>query len=125
MSVRRAGLEVYFEPAAEIAYVRPPPFALSDLPFFFLRWSESWSRQTLEHYHAKWNLEIDELDRTLSWLKKHRYRFLQPIYEPPLELMFRTLGRKRTRRLLQLAVFPIEGALNRLFIRDRGKSRRR
>jgi hypothetical protein len=32
--------------------VPPPPFALSDIPYFLLRWSEEWTRSSLEHFAA-------------------------------------------------------------------------
>lgn len=117
MTLRAAGEKVFLEPAAHIAYRRPPPFALSDLPFFMLRWGEAWTRATLDHYHRKWNLQADETDQTLSWTKKQRYRFLEPFLSKFLSIMFKALGRRRTRRLIQITLFPIEGIINRFFIR--------
>ena len=118
MSLRDAGEKIYIEPVAQVTYRRPPPFALFDLRFFMLRWGERWTRATLSHYHRKWNLDQDETDLALSWTKKQRYRFLEPCLSKLLGLMFRLLGRRRTRRLIQATLFPIEGAINRLLVRD-------
>lgn len=123
MTLRTAGEKIFLEPKAQAAYRRPPPFAFSDLPFFMLRWGEAWTRTTLEHYHHKWNLQIDETDHTLSWTKKQRYRFLEPYLSKFLGIMFKILGRARTRRLIQVTLFPLEGIINRLFIRVPQNSR--
>lgn len=40
MTVRNLGGTVMLEPASQITYTRPPPFARSDLAYFGLRWSE-------------------------------------------------------------------------------------
>jgi hypothetical protein len=123
MSLRDAGEQIYLEPSAQVAYVRPPPFTLSDLPFFTLRWSEEWTLATLDHFHRKWRLEVDETDLTLSWTKKQRYRFLQPYLDRALSIPFKLLGRKRTRQLIQKTLFPVEGLVNRFVVKDpRGRA---
>src|SRR5262245_57027010 len=53
LSVRAAGQSVYFEPAAAVTYVPPPPYVLSDLPYYCLRWSEGWNRKSLAHFAEK------------------------------------------------------------------------
>lgn len=69
-------------------------------------------------YHLKWNLDQDETDLALSWTKKQRYRFLDPYMTNVLAVMFRLIGRKWTRRLIQVTLFPIEGVVNRFLVRD-------
>lgn len=59
MEVRRAGEEVWFEPASVITYVFPcraRPLNPEDWPFFALRWSSSYGRRSLAHLIAKWSL---------------------------------------------------------------------
>ena len=119
LTLGAAGESVYIEPAARVTYMKiKTHIALSDLRYFTLRWSEAWTRATLEHYHRKWNLQMDETDLAVTWTKKQRYRFLEPLLTKTLTLMFHMIGRRRTRRLAQLLVFPIEGLLNRLLVRD-------
>jgi glycosyltransferase involved in cell wall biosynthesis len=72
---REAGQEVYVEPTSIVTYVAPPPFTLSDLPFFLWRWSDSASRATIDHFSQKWNISGTEgySAGILVWCKGHRY----------------------------------------------------
>jgi len=74
LTVRERGGAVYFEPAARVTYVPPPPLALSDYPFFMLRWSEAWNSPTLRHFQEKWQLQPDDHDLAVlaDWLRRHR-----------------------------------------------------
>ena len=74
LTVRGAGLSIVLEPASVVTYVPPPPFALSDLPFFLLRWSEDWTRRSLEHFAAKWQLDANNpgLGSTIAFARWHR-----------------------------------------------------
>jgi GT2 family glycosyltransferase len=60
LSVRKANQPIFLETAATVTYVPPPPIALSDLPFFLLRWSEEWYRSSLRHLCEKWQLDPDD-----------------------------------------------------------------
>ncbi|HLI80334.1 MAG TPA: glycosyltransferase [Candidatus Binataceae bacterium] len=60
LSVRKANHPIYLETAATVTYMPPPPIALSDLPFFLLRWSEAWYRSSLQHLCEKWQLDPDD-----------------------------------------------------------------
>ena len=60
LSIRGAGHEIYFEPAAVVVYVQPPPFARSDLPFFYTRWNDTWAQQTVAHFRRKWELDPED-----------------------------------------------------------------
>jgi GT2 family glycosyltransferase len=63
LTVARAGGTVFCEPTAVATYLPAPPLALSDLPFFLLRWSDAWERQSLEHFQAKWQFADEEYFR--------------------------------------------------------------
>jgi len=54
LRVRRAGGSVYFEPAAVVSYVPPPPYEWRDFPFFMVRWSDAWNESTLRRFKEKW-----------------------------------------------------------------------
>jgi GT2 family glycosyltransferase len=57
MAVRNANHQVYLESDATITYLAPPPLAWSDLPFFLLRWSETWFQSSKDHFCEKWQLD--------------------------------------------------------------------
>ena len=69
LTLREARQPIYLEPASVVVYVQPPPYAWYDLPFYCTRWSDAWSRQTIEHLGRKWRLDPD--DPFLS--DKHRW----------------------------------------------------
>jgi GT2 family glycosyltransferase len=74
LTVARAGQSVWFEPSSVVAYVPPPPLALSDVGFFMVRWSDDWERRSLEHFRSKWDLTEDEFFRAryqrLGWRRQ-------------------------------------------------------
>lgn len=59
MLVAQAGGSVYFEPTSIVTYVPGPPFKLSDLPFYMLRWSDDWEFKSLKHISQKWDVVED------------------------------------------------------------------
>ncbi len=65
---------VWFEPGASVTWISPPPFALSDIPFFLLRWSTAWSEAGLAHFRDKWQLDADDpfLARRRNWMAMRR-----------------------------------------------------
>ncbi len=74
MTVWSGGGRVMFEPAAVVTYLFPGrerPLNLSDWPYFALRWSPAWQRQSLEHFRDKWSLHHDpyfgKREKMLSW----------------------------------------------------------
>jgi GT2 family glycosyltransferase len=71
-TVRQAGGSVWFEPNAVVTYVVPPSFAWSDIPYYLLRWSDTWGQATLRHFEQKWNLDANVGQLNNSWLRPHR-----------------------------------------------------
>lgn len=114
MTIRNRGRTVYLEPSSRLTYTRPPPFALSDLRYFSLRWSEDWSTRTLNHFFTKWDLDRDQLPYLMTWVKKQRYRFLDPWYSRTTRWLARRFGEKRVLRVLRYTLYPLEGAVNRV-----------
>lgn len=113
MSIRAAGGTVYLEPASQLTYRRPPPFALGDLRFFSLRWSEDWSARTLQHFFQKWDLDQTHVPHLMTWTKKQRYRFLEPWYSRTTRWLARRVGQERMVNILRYTLYPVEGFLNR------------
>ena len=75
--IRSNGGEVYFEPRAVVRYDNASAYQDYDREFFELRWSEDWSRQSIEHTRAKWGLSPNDaaLRRLANWTSKHRTLF--------------------------------------------------
>ncbi len=71
-TVREAGGTAWFEPNAVVTYVVAPPFAWTDLPYYLLRWSDTWGQASLRHFEQKWNLDANGGQLTNSWLRPHR-----------------------------------------------------
>ncbi|MGF1478666.1 MAG: glycosyltransferase family 2 protein [Cyanophyceae cyanobacterium] len=59
LQVRAAGEKIYFEPNCVVTYVPGPPLALTDLPYYMLRWSDAWVLNSLQRLREKWNLAED------------------------------------------------------------------
>ncbi|MDJ0842744.1 glycosyltransferase family 2 protein [Crocosphaera sp.] len=66
---------VYFEPDSIVSYVPPKTLSLSDLPYFFFRWSNTWGKISLEHLQEKWNLtpESPTIRHYQQFLRGHRF----------------------------------------------------
>jgi GT2 family glycosyltransferase len=78
-TVRNAGGTVWFEPDAVITYApdsvwptEPPSFGWSDIPFYLMRWSDTWGQKSLAHFEQKWNLDASSAQLRTSWLRPHR-----------------------------------------------------
>ena len=59
LTVLKANKSVYFEPAAIITYVPPVELSISDIPFFFTRWSNAWFDVSVKRLQEKWSLTKD------------------------------------------------------------------
>jgi len=71
LTVRRAGGTIMFEPNAVATYVVGPPFALSDIPYFYYRWSDEWSVGSERYFHEKWGTVFsDSISR--GFVARHR-----------------------------------------------------
>ena len=113
LRVQRAGESLYFEPASVMTYLPPRDLAWSDLRYMMLRWSESWSRATLEHFCRQWDLPLTTFDQQVAWLVSHRRMAVEPWLAPVRRLAGWRLGRHLEDRLLH----PLESRLNRLLFR--------
>jgi GT2 family glycosyltransferase len=111
LEVREAGGEVWFEPSSIVTYVTPPPVAPRDVPYFWLRWSESWSQRSLEHFCRKWGLEPGYADR-LHVMRARR----QVVFEPMRSVTRKLLG-ERGDRFLGRILMRAERELNKLLVR--------
>lgn len=110
MRVRAAGQEIYFEPSSVMTYLPPRELAWSDLRYMMLRWSESWSRATLEHFCREWNLPMTTFEQHVGWLVSHRQMAVDPLIAPVRRVAGFRLGRHIEERLIR----PLELRMNKL-----------
>ncbi len=117
MTIRQAGGPIYFEPAAVVTWMAPPPLAWSDLPFFLRRWSERWNRASLEYFDQKWALNEDARRSVqLEWLTDYRQAALRlPLSTQRLR---RLLGWRVGGLVGQRVVVPLEQTLTSLLGRS-------
>lgn len=116
MQVKAAGGEVWFEPAAVVTYSTPPPFANSDIPFYWTRWSESWGRRSLSAFCEKYDLDPNYTERVKN-MAHRRQRVITPVRK----LVKRTLGKKAD-AALTVAFAKVEPRINRLLVKVPPKS---
>jgi len=102
---------VWFEPAAEVTYSTPPPLPSSDIPYFLLRWSESWTEQSLRHFCAKHGIDPAYANRA-KIIRQRR----QIVFQPARRVTRRLLGH-RSDAALGRALAAVEHRLNRALVR--------
>jgi GT2 family glycosyltransferase len=59
LTARAAGSVVMFEPRAVVTYVVGPRMTISDVAFFYYRWSDEWTVDSERYFHEKWQTEFD------------------------------------------------------------------
>jgi len=112
LSVAEVGGTIYFEPTAVVTYVAGPPFELSDIPYFMVRWSDAWEISSLKHFTAKWNLKQDQgyITQLYKSIGKRRHQvFLQPFVH--------NLSFGQRNHWLEQMLLSAERQLNRYFTR--------
>ncbi|MDJ0534951.1 MAG: glycosyltransferase [Xenococcaceae cyanobacterium MO_207.B15] len=108
LTVANAGGEIYCEPDSVITYVPAKSFAMSDIPYFMLRWSDEWEVASLKHFSQKWKVtKKDKYSKKRDNSLGHRRHqvFLHPVvkqlsfggYATWLEKMLITIERKLNR----------------------------
>jgi GT2 family glycosyltransferase len=97
LSVREAGYPIYFEPRSVVVFVQPPPFTWSDLRFYYMRWNDTWARQTVAHFSRKWRLDPHDpfLRYKHEWTKRRRRQILDYFFTlGPLPRLRRRLAHR-------------------------------
>ena len=76
MLVRQQGGVVMIEPRSLVTQVFGPPLSLSELKFFYCRWSDEWAAESERYFHKKWGTVFD--DRVLREYVVHHRRHALP-----------------------------------------------
>jgi GT2 family glycosyltransferase len=97
LSVQAAGGGIFLEPSAKVTYAGPGPLSWSDLPYFLLRWSDEWTRSSLQHFRTKWRLADDDafIRDHAAWMSNYR-RSVSDKWRSPLR---RVVGPRAAARL--------------------------
>ncbi len=111
LRIADAGGEVWFEPASRVTYVTPPPVDLRDVPYFLRRWSEEWSRTSLEHFQEKYGIEPQYLERLRIMRNRRQVAF------EPVRRAARKVGGRRAERLTDRVLRKTEPVVNRRLFR--------
>jgi len=112
MTVAQAGGKIYCEPASIVTYVPGPPFELSDMPYFMLRWSDAWELASLKHFREKWDVTEDK------YFQKRYERLGQRRHQAFLKPLVRRFTFGKRNLWLEQKIIPLERTLNR-YISDR------
>ncbi len=113
LAIEAAGGQVVFEPASMVTYKAPPPLDRQDRGFFWLRWSEDWTRRSLEHFVAKHGIESRYLERITIATARRAIAF------DPIVARVRSILGKGFADLLHDFLMRAEAVTNRLRFRGR------
>lgn len=101
LSVRKRGGTVYFEPGAVVTYNVGIPLTFHEWPYFFLRWSDSWTLASEKHFHQKWEFEFNDF-MIRHWSREHRCLGVHRLNR----LLLRCIGWRLTQPVMN-AIFRI------------------
>ncbi|MEL6553214.1 MAG: glycosyltransferase [Cyanobacteria bacterium J06621_11] len=117
MTVTRLGEPIYLEPTSVVTFLThppAPPLSLSDLPYFMLRWSDDWERQSLQHFQQKWSLaDSAYFKRRYKKLGQRRRKELIK----PLVAQFSFLN-DTAKKWLEKRLVKLEKILNRYLVKQ-------
>ena len=60
LRIQQSGGAIYSEPDAAVLVLDHPRITWSDLPLYFLRWSDAWLQPSMDHFSRVWNIRIDD-----------------------------------------------------------------
>ncbi len=108
LDIEAAGGEVWFEPASQVTYLSPPPVPLTDIPYFWLRWSDAWSVSSLRTFCDEYGMDPSYVER-VSIMRRRR----QAVFAPALGALRRVAG-DRTADFAARVLRKVEPVGNRL-----------
>jgi GT2 family glycosyltransferase len=120
MTVVQAGGTVYLEPASVVTFLTHPPapaLQWADLPYFMVRWSDSWERDSLLHFQRKWHLVDNKYFQ--KRLKKLGWRRREEMIQPLLEHFSFLNG--TSRKWLEKRLVKLEKRLNHYVVQQHSR----
>jgi GT2 family glycosyltransferase len=107
-----AGGTVWFEPESVITYRMPPPFEVTDLPYFMLRWSDDWTRRTLQHFAHKYGIKSSYVERVVKNRKRRQYLLFKQV-RPAVTQLLGPKGARAAKKVFEV----VEPIGNRALVR--------
>lgn len=124
MTVARSGGSIWVEPKSRVTFLTHPPqpiLKLYEVPYFMLRWSDSWEYESLKYLAAKWGLVEDDYFigryQRLGW--RRRAELLTPI-----SMVFKPLG-KPARKWVKKQLVRLEKPFNAWWTRRHARQIKR
>lgn len=111
LDVVAAGGQVWFEPSSEVTYSTPPPLPPRDVPYFWLRWSDAWTDQSLDRFCTKHGIDPAYKQRA-SIMRARRQLVLAPVRK-----VIDPVAGERGGELVGKAMRRVEPYVNRLIYR--------
>lgn len=111
LQIADTGGTVWLEPSSVVTYVTPPPVVLSDIPYFLLRWSESWNAASLTHFCNKYGIDPDYADRI-----RHMRARRQVVFDPIRQVTRRIIGPRGDSAVSRM-LYVLERKINRRLVR--------
>ena len=115
-TITSLGGSIYCEPSSVITYVPAKNFALSDIPYFMVRWSDRWEIASLEHFAQKWNLTKQD-----KYFKKRYKRLGHRRHQALLRPLVKQFSFGGYATWLEKLLVAIERKVNR-YISDRNSA---
>jgi GT2 family glycosyltransferase len=106
IQIAEAGGQLWVEPASRVTYAEPESLALSDIPYYLLRWSEAWNEASSVHFMSKHGI-----DPAHARMGAGRRRYV--VFKPVSRRVEGMLG-PRGQQALRSAFSTVEKQVNRL-----------
>jgi GT2 family glycosyltransferase len=108
----QAGGRIFVEPDSTVAVLLPDEVLdWSDIPYYLLRWSETWIESSEQRLFEKWGAGIHVAQ--LEMLRAARRK----AYRRPLRALRKVVGPRMAERFAERALYPLESAASRLGVR--------
>ncbi len=115
MLIQEAGGSIYLEPESVISFpnYHATPLAWSDIPYFWVRWSDAWAQRSSARFQEKWELPDDDgylrLMKRFSLARRKRFAGLWFPWRISVRGRERMILALPTERLLRMLFSPRPG----------------
>ena len=79
LRIQAHGGNIYYEPASRVSYLYPTAFRATDVPYFMVRWSDSWTKATLQSFAAKYGIDPSYEARVAKTRRRRQMLLFSPL----------------------------------------------